>query len=109
MLKASLDINAGKTAKQLSEYVNDIEMAIEAMTGAEKKISDAELYTRKRARRSLYAARDLEIGHIVTEDDVLVVRPENTMNADEYDAAIGSVLTADMRKYEPFRKEFLKK
>jgi N,N'-diacetyllegionaminate synthase len=92
----------------LKSYVNDIHEAYEALILKEDKISDAEKYTRRRARRSLYASKDLPIGHTITNEDVLVVRPENILQADEIDSIIGKTLSYPLKQHEPFSKDILK-
>jgi N,N'-diacetyllegionaminate synthase len=92
----------------LKSYVDDLKAAAIALTPREDKISDKEFYTRKRARRSLYAAHDLQPGHIVTDDDVLCVRPENVMQADEIDLVVGKSLSKAIKQYQPFTPELLK-
>lgn len=91
----------------LKSYVNDLHEAYEALVLKEDKISDAERYTRRRARRSLYASRNLPAGHIITNEDVLVVRPENILQADEIDIVIGQKLLKSINQYEPFSKEII--
>lgn len=93
---------------ELSSYVNDLRAASLALQVKDSKISDGELYTRKRARRSLYAASDLPAGHLISDDDVLCVRPENYMQADEIDTIVGFKLTKSISKHEPFSPEHLK-
>jgi sialic acid synthase SpsE len=87
---------------ELKTYVNDLKSTWLAMQPKEDKISEAEYNTRKRARRSLYAKYDFPIGHIITNDDVLCVRPENIMQADEIDDLIGKKLTQEIKKLDPF-------
>jgi sialic acid synthase SpsE len=86
----------------LKQYVKDIHEAFASLQPKEDKVSDAELYTRQRARRSLYAAKELPAGHIITNADVLCVRPENIMQADEIDYVIGAKLAKKINQYEPF-------
>lgn len=85
-----------------AQYVQDIRAAEIALEPKEDKISDAERYTRKRARRSLYAARDLAVGEIVTDNDVLCVRPEGLLSADEIDLIVGKSIAVPLKQYEPF-------
>lgn len=87
---------------ELKAYVNDLKSTWLAMQPKQEKISDAEYNTRKRARRSLYAKSDLPIGHVITNDDVLCVRPENIMQADEIDDLIGKKLKIEIKQFEPF-------
>lgn len=93
---------------ELKAYVDDLKSAFVALTPNNNKISDNEFYTRKRARRSLYASRDLTAGHILENEDVLCVRPENVMQADEIDLLIGHELKNDIKKHEPFTRDIVK-
>ena len=90
---------------ELTNYVKDLHNAVLAISPKEDKISEKEFYTRKRARRSLYAAEDLPIGHIIRDEDVLCVRPENIMQADEIELIIGKKLIKPITKHEPFKLE----
>lgn len=86
----------------LKAYVDDLRNASLALEEKDSKISDAEFYTRKRARRSLYAATNLKAGHLVTDDDVLCVRPENILQADQINLVVGHRLKSDILQYQPF-------
>ncbi|MGB3588947.1 MAG: N-acetylneuraminate synthase family protein [Tunicatimonas sp.] len=89
----------------LNEYVADLHNAQKALTEPTDKITDKERYTRKRARRSLYAARSMQPGEVITDDDVLIVRPEGIMDADQVDTLIGKKLTEPLAQYAPFSPE----
>lgn len=91
----------------MTQYVKDLHDAEKAMIIPEQKISDAERYTRKRARRSLYAAKDLTAGSVIRDEDVLVVRPEGIMDADQIDLLIGAKLKTDMKQYQAFSPDFI--
>lgn len=91
----------------LTEYVKNLEMAAEAMRNHDKVLTEAEMLTRKRARRSLYASKDLPAGHVVRDDDVLIVRPEGEMGADEIDSLLGKTLKSDLKQYENFKRDIL--
>jgi len=84
------------------QYVADIRAAEEALRPREEKLTPAERTTRKRARRALYAAHDLPAGRTVQDEDVLVLRPENHMAADQIDEVIGRSLKRDVRQFEPY-------
>lgn len=91
-----------------TRYVADIRAAEVAMQPVSDKISDAERYTRKRARRSLYASRKIAAGQVIADDDVLCVRPEGIMNADDIDLIVGKKAAKDIDQYEPFSPEKVK-
>jgi sialic acid synthase SpsE len=106
--QSGLDHAYAMEEDELKTYVNDINEAYEALVLKEDKISDAEKYTRRRARRSLYASKDLPVGHIITNDDILVLRPENILQADEIDLVIGKTLSKALKQNDPFNKEIIK-
>lgn len=89
------------------QYVADIRAAEKALAVAPVKLGERELYVRKRARRSLYAARALKAGSIVTDTDVLVLRPQNVMAADQIDLVVGRSLVCDLEQYQPFTPAYL--
>ena len=62
----------------LAQYVTDLEDCYKACQPKAVKLSETESSVRERARRSLYAARDLKQGHTLSADDILIVRPECT-------------------------------
>jgi N,N'-diacetyllegionaminate synthase len=91
-----------------TKYVADLHEAETAMKPKDEKISDAERYTRKRARRSLYASRDIKAGEIIRDEDVLIVRPEAIMNADDIDLIVGKKAATDLKQHEAFAIEKVK-
>jgi N,N'-diacetyllegionaminate synthase len=93
----------------LKRYIDDLHRANEAIQLREEKISNEEYFTRKRARRSLYAAVNIEPGELITEEKVLIVRPENEMNAEDIDIVIGSLAKFKINQYEPFTLEKIEK
>jgi|7_EtaG_2_1085326.scaffolds.fasta_scaffold00351_23 sialic acid synthase SpsE len=92
---------------ELIKYIQDITMTLEALRDEKKELSEAELYTRKRARRSLYASKDLPRGHVIESGDILVVRPEGEMNADEIDFVIGKKVNVNVKKHTGITKKYL--
>ena len=62
--------------------------------------------TAKRARRALYSNRDIEIGEIVKDEDILIVRPQGPMSADQYDQIVGHPIKKAIMKHEPFKENY---
>ncbi len=102
-----LDHAYAQTESEFTKYVKDIHDGNAALVLREDKVSEDEKYTKRRARRSLYAAKDLPAGHILTDDDVLVVRPENIMQAEEVDLLIGKKLTKSISQHGAFDLSFI--
>lgn len=62
--------------------------------------SNADAVTAIRARRGLYAARDLQPGHIITREDVLVVRPMADLGPADMPSVIGRRVCSALLKHE---------
>lgn len=102
------DHKHAQNEEEFKAYIEAIR-AIEISLDSEKdKITDAEKYTSERARRSLYASKALVQGHVLTDEDVLCVRPSAIMNANEIDLLIGQPLTKDIGEYEAFSHDHIK-
>lgn len=63
--------------EELETYVQTLKSARRAMDETPWRISPEEEKTRLRARRGVYAARTLQPGDVLTEKDILYVRPGN--------------------------------
>lgn len=87
--------------KDLGCYINDIRACEKALAPRETKVSEAEVEVRIRARRGLYAARDLEGGSTLTEEDILVVRPEGPLAPGDLRSVLGRHLTGPLKRYQP--------
>jgi sialic acid synthase SpsE len=103
-----LDHKHAMEAAELGGYVQDIRNASLALLDVPVKVGEKEVFTRRRARRSLYASRPLKAGDILGEQDILVVRPEGIMSADQYFDILGATLVKDMHQYEAFSPDSLR-
>lgn len=95
--------------KELIQYVHDIRSSEVALTTSFNKLGDNERYVRKRARRSIYAAKEIKEGQFITNDDVIIVRPEGILNADEIDLVIGSKAIVNISAFQPLSFDILTK
>jgi N,N'-diacetyllegionaminate synthase len=86
---------------ELASFVSDIRTSALAIERKVTKVGQAESVTKIRARRGLYAARDLAEGEILSEKDVLVVRPKTELNPDDLHMLIGKKILVRINKYEP--------
>lgn len=84
----------------LTQYVTDLHDAKSALDSAPQKLTEPELYTRKRARRSIYASRNLTAGQSIEDDDVLIVRPEGALSAEQVDQVVGAKLSRNVNQYQ---------
>ncbi len=72
-----------------------------AMGDGIKRVTKEESDTRILQRRALYAARHLEIGDIITRQDLLVLRPQHGITPDHLDQVLGSTLCRKVAKGDP--------
>jgi sialic acid synthase SpsE len=96
-----LDHKHAMEPEAFTEYVQAIRATEAALRPKVVKIGPDEAYTRQRARRGLYVARDLPAGHVLANDDILVVRPESPLAADEIDHILGRSLARGLAAFEP--------
>jgi sialic acid synthase SpsE len=89
----------------LKDYVASIRAAEKACTRSAAKILDEEISVKNRARRALYAARDIFKGEIINLEDIIVVRPEGPLSPNEISCILQKSTNCDIKKYEPLRWE----
>ncbi|MFZ6011475.1 MAG: N-acetylneuraminate synthase family protein [Bacteroidota bacterium] len=85
---------------EFKEYTEALANAQQAITSAPVKLGADEMYTRKRARRSLYAARNIEAGETLTDADILIVRPEGELDANAIDKIVGTKVKVPVKQYQ---------
>ena len=85
--------------KGLSAYVETLRSARRAMSQDPLMISGEEKNTRLRARRGVYAARTLYPDEVLTESDILYVRPNNGTGLSPSDV-VGSTVTSLIEKFD---------
>lgn len=85
----------------LASYVADIRQVSAAMNPPLQKVGEAESNVRTRARRALYAARDIAPGEAIREEDVLVVRPAGPLEPGDLRLVVGSTSKRAIPRHEP--------
>ncbi len=83
-----------------AQFIQDIRSAEQACTPQSIKIQEAEAHVKSRARRSLYAARDIQEGEKLTEKDVLIVRPEGSLKPNDLSLILGKCPKVSIHQYE---------
>lgn len=85
---------------ELCAYVSSLVAGEESLTPRAEKVGADEQEVACRARRSIYAARDIGPGTVLDEDDLLVVRPQGPLTAADLERVLGQRLVAPLRRYE---------
>jgi N,N'-diacetyllegionaminate synthase len=86
---------------ELKSFVETVRGALSACMHQPEKLTETEKVTRVRARRGIYAARDLEPGTVVSEQDLLVVRPQAALAPADLSRVLGKAVSSPIRQYEP--------
>jgi len=84
----------------LAGYVTTLEDCVRSLQQPANRSAPAEMTTRIRARRGVYAARDLPAGHFLTRDDLLHVRPSTDFEGPDLSAFLGARIEVPLRRYE---------
>jgi len=90
-----------------AQYVRDVRSVEAACAGVEEKIGEAEMSVKQRARRGIYARRDLEVGKIISQEDVLIVRPEGQLSPNDLPLILGKRMNKRARKFQALSAEFV--
>ena len=81
---------------------------VEAMRGSSSKIvTDSEVSNRSVVRRGVYSARDLPAGHVLTEDDLVCLRPLSAISAMEFFDVVGRRLMRPVSTQQALAREDL--
>lgn len=91
----------------LTRYIRMIRETEYSLLPKLQKVGADEAYTKQRARRGIYASRDLQQGHVVTDADLEILRPEGPLSADLVDEVVGIRLSRPVRAHEPLLPEDL--
>lgn len=97
------DHKHAQNEEEFISYITNIRSVEKSLSNKKTKITDAEDYTSQRARRSLYASRNLKKGEVLRSEDILCVRPSGPMNANQIYELIGKKLLEDIPIHTAFK------
>lgn len=90
---------------QFAEMVRNIRWVEAAMGDGRKRVMPVEAPLRTAARRGLYYARDLPAGYVLSEADLVAVRPTAYMEPYEAGLVVGRPLIEPVRQWDAVRAE----
>ncbi len=101
--KASLE---PKELKMMVKYIRNIEKAISG--NGLKKPSTSELKNIAIARKSIHLNKSLSKGHIISEDDIIALRPGDGISPMQWNTIIGKKLKEEKKKFDKlFYSDFI--
>jgi N,N'-diacetyllegionaminate synthase len=83
----------------LADYVSTLNELEEALK-YKPQMSEKEAVTKNRARRGIYASKNLKQGSILRREDLLVVRPSTSLEPTDLDLLVGTALSHDIGQFQ---------
>jgi N,N'-diacetyllegionaminate synthase len=80
---------------EFASYVQHLNAAAKSLARPANSLSDQEKITKVRARRGVYAARDLSAGYVLQQEDLLFVRPSTSFDKTDLTGLIGQPLAQE--------------
>lgn len=106
--KSFRDHQVSLTRDEIRRFISKIK-TIREIQGLDKKSptrSEIDSGHVQTFRRGLYARRDLQRGSVVTEDDIVALRPLNGLSARHFYEVVGKKLDRDVNTLQPFLWEY---
>jgi N,N'-diacetyllegionaminate synthase len=87
-----------KELKEMVKAIRNIELAVSG--DGEKVPSESETKNITIARKSIFIKRDLSKGHIITDDDIISLRPGDGISPMEWENVVGKKLIIDKNEFD---------
>ena len=101
------DHEASLEPDELDESVRIARNAARALGDGEKIPVESELKNKPAVRKSIHAARRIEEGSILGEDDLSIIRPEGGLPPGKLSSVIGEKVSVTVEKGEPITEDVL--
>lgn len=86
--------------EMMKQYIADIRSVEKACQPPTAKVGETESTVKLRARRGLYASRDIAAGEIIQPADVVALRPEAEFTPQQAELVIGKVARREIKHFE---------
>lgn len=96
------DHKASLCPQEFADMVKAIRRIEAALGGMDKRVTENEYELRVKVRRGIFAARDMKPGEVITEKDLLYLRPMMGISVKYYEHLIGKVVKDPKKKGTPF-------
>ena len=88
---------------ELKEYIADIRAVENSLMAKPQKLTSDEQVTKIRARRGVYLKNKLLAGSVISEDDLILLRPANSVCISEKSRLLGIKVAEDIQPYQPIK------
>lgn len=93
---------------QFRDYIQNLQTVNVACQPKYPKLDEKEITLKSRARRGLYAARDLTEGELLKKEDILIVRPETSLKPEDLYVIINKKIKKHIKAYTPLSIDLFK-
>jgi N,N'-diacetyllegionaminate synthase len=93
--------------EMLTQYIEDVRAVEQACRPVSVKVGATEAAVKLRARRGLYASRDIAAGETISAQDIAVLRPEAAFTPQQLDTVVGNVARRALHQFEAFTQSAL--
>jgi len=87
-------------SSELKSYIDTVNAAYQSWQSDANTLSPQEHVTRIRARRGVYAARNLPEGHVLERSDLMYVRPSSEFEGNDLSEFVGKPLSQSVQRYQ---------
>lgn len=87
--------------KEFKEMVQLVRLTELSLGSEQKQLTTNEKRVKPLVRRSLYLKSNVPIGTVISENDLIALRPLAGIEANEFEKVIGKVLRVPKKKHEP--------
>ena len=88
---------------EFKEYISDIRSIEKSLIGDANKLSSDENVTKVRARRGLYLKTSIKKDDIITENNLIELRPANSLNPSDKFKIVGMTAAEDINEFESIK------
>lgn len=101
------DFDHSMSEIEFTKFVNSIRDVERGLLENPNSQSIEESLVQKRARRGVYAAKDIETGQVISESDFMFLRPESEFTPMNYQQLIGKKVLKKIGSGEPIEATYL--
>lgn len=91
------DHKASADPEEFRRYIEHIRKVVKTLGVSEKTVTQSELENRVLVRRSIFAAREIQKGDLLSEQNLVCLRPATGISAMEWDNVIGETASKAFR------------
>ena len=93
------DHKYASSAEELRNYIETLRAGFVSLTDNPNSLSKEEAVTKVRARRGVYASRDISNGEVIQQGDLMYVRPSSSECAISLENFVGKTANGSIPKY----------